>query len=69
MLKKIKKKYALADFLHNQSGDLVCASDDMKEIDKAAKHYITEVVDSGECLLVLLRWDSKHDGYRYLKTL
>lgn len=69
MLKKIKKKYALADFYDNQSGDLVCASDDMSEIKKAAMHYSTEVVDSGECLLVLLQWDSEHDGYSYVKTL
>lgn len=69
MLKKIKKKYALADFYDNRSGDLVHASDDLSEIMKAARYYRTEVVDSGECLLVLLQWSSEHNGYKYVKTL
>lgn len=69
MLKKIKKKYALADFYDNRSGDLVLASDDLSEIMKTAKRYINEDVDGGECLLVLLQWSSEHDGYAYVKTL
>lgn len=69
MLKKITKKYALADFYEDEFGSLVIASDDMDEIMKTAERYINEDVDGGECLLSILKWNSEVDGYVPMKTL
>ena len=42
MLKKITKKYALADFLEDELGELIVASDSMDDIKKSARqHNIT----------------------------
>ena len=61
MRKKITKKYALVDFYENQFGDLIVASDDMKEIRKAARQFSKDT--DGECLLFGFQWNDKTGSY------
>ncbi|MDE5584539.1 MAG: hypothetical protein K2J08_12655 [Ruminococcus sp.] len=53
MKKKITKKYALADFLEDEFGELIIASDSMNDIKKAAKQW--RIDTDGECLLIGLQ--------------
>ena len=55
------KKYALIDFYENQFGDLIVASDDMKEIRKAASQFSNDT--DGECLLFGFQWNDEIGKY------
>lgn len=61
MLKKITKKYVLADFLEDEFGELVTASDSMDDIKKSAKQW--RIDTDGECILICLQWNAELDGY------
>ena len=61
MLKKITKKYALADFLEDESGELITASDNMDDIKKSARQH--NIDTDGECLLIGLQWNDELGGY------
>lgn len=46
---KTDKKYVLVDFYENEFGDVIVASDSMKEIEKSARQYRKDT--DGECIL------------------
>lgn len=67
MRKKITKKYVLADFLENELGDLIIASDSMKDIKKSAKQWRIDTDD--ECMLVCLQRNTERDSYTPIMNL
>lgn len=50
-------RFDLIDFYDDETGTLVFSSDDINEIKKAAKRYVTEETD--ECELAIADWDKR----------